>query len=147
MAASYPSSVKSFTTKTDFSDTVIAEHINSLQDEVTSVESTLGASIKTGSGWVGSFDQVTTSWSTLKDRIANIEYGLNTAYAGKIPTGGSTGQILVKNSSSNYDVSWGSAGTSLPSQTGNSGKLLTTNGSSASWIDVATFHPFLLVGC
>lgn len=132
MTASYPASVKSFTTKVDFTDTVLAAHVNDLQDEVISIESTVGTSIKTGSGWVGSFDQITTSWNTLKDRINNIEYGLNTAYAGRMPTGGTSGQVLIKNSSTNYDASW-TTFTGLPSQTGNNGKYLTTDGSSASW--------------
>ena len=150
MPASYPSSVKSFTTKVDFADTVLAEHVNSLQDEVNSLEANLGTFIRTSSGWVGSFDQVTVSWNTLKDRLANIEYGLNIAYAGKMPTGGSSGQVLVKNSGSDYDASW-STFTGLPSQTGNNGKYLTTDGSTASWATVSqageTISSFLLAGC
>ena len=150
MTAVYPASVKSFTTKVDFVDTVLAEHVNSLQDEVNSLEVNLGTNIKTGSGWVGSFDQITTNWNTLKDRLANIEYGLNIAYSGRMPVGGSSGQVLVKNSSSDYDASWTSF-TGLPSQSGNSGKYLTTNGSSASWATVAqggeTISSFLLAGC
>ena len=106
MTASYPTSVKTFTTKVDFTDTVLAEHVNSLQEEVRSVQLNLGTSVTTGSGWIGSFDQITTSWNTLKDRIANIEYGVNDAYVAKLPTGGSLGQVLVKNSSTAYDASW-----------------------------------------
>lgn len=150
MTASYPSAVKSFTTKVDFTDTVLAAHVNDLQDEVNSLQLNLGTFIKTGSGWVGSFDQVTTAWNTLKDRIANIEYGLNTAYAAKLPTGGTTGQVLVKTSGSNYATQW-ATGNFLPSQTDNSGKYLTTDGSTASWATVAqggeTISSFLLAGC
>ena len=80
MTASYPTTVKSFVTKVDFTDTVLAEHVNSLQLEVTSIETVLGTSIRTGSGWVGEFDTITSSWNTLKDRIANIEYGLKDVY-------------------------------------------------------------------
>ena len=150
MTASYPASVKSFTTKVDFSDTVLAEHVNSLQDEVNSIQANLGTYIKTGSGWVGEFDQITTNWNTLKDRLANIEYGLNVSYSAKLPTGGSTGQVLVKSSSSDYEVEW-STFDGLPSQTGNDGKYLTTDGSSASWATVAqggeAISSFLLAGC
>lgn len=88
MTAAYPSTVKSFTTKVDFTDTVLAEHVNTLQEEVNALQANLGTFIKTGSGWVGSFDQVTTSWDTLKDRIANIEYGLGTVYGDRVSTGG-----------------------------------------------------------
>lgn len=137
MTASYPSSVKSFTTKVDFTDTVLAAHVNDLQDEVNSIESTLGSSIKTGSGWVGSPDFVTTSWNTVKDRITNLEYVVKVAYDGRMPTGGTSGQVLIKNSSTDYDASW-TTFTGLPSQTGNNGKYLTTDGSTASWATIAT---------
>lgn len=149
MTASYPASVKSFTTKVDFSDTVLAEHVNSLQDEVNSIQNNLGTYIKTGSGWVGSFDQITTSWDSLKDRLANIEYGLNDVW-NAVPVGGSTGQVLTKVSGSNYATQWSTID-ALPSQSGNSGRYLTTDGSSASWQVVATgadaFSQFLLAGC
>jgi hypothetical protein len=80
VTAAYPASVKSFTTKVDFSDTVLAEHVNSLQEEVNALQSNIGTLIKTGSGWVGSVDFITTNWNTLKDRLANIEYGLKDVY-------------------------------------------------------------------
>ena len=150
MTAYYPSSVKTFTNRVDFTDTILAEHVNSLQDEVNAIEATLGTYIKTGSGWVGSFDQVTTAWDTVKDRLANIEYGLGDAYLRILPSGGTTGQALVKTSGSNYAVEWGTID-SLPSQSGNTGKYLTTNGSSATWATVVTpadaISQFLLCGC
>ena len=136
MTASYPSSVKSFTTKVDFTDVVLAAHVNDLQDEVNSIEATLGSSIKTGSGWVGAADFVTTTWNTVKDRITNLEYVAKIAYDARNPTGGTTGQVLVKNSSTNYDYSW-TTFTGLPTQTGNNGYFLTTNGSSASWAAIS----------
>lgn len=109
MTALYPSSVKSFITKVDFTDTVLAEHVNSLQDEVKSLETTLGTYISVGSGWVGSFDQITTNWNSLKDRLANIEYGLNAVYTERLPSGGTTGQVLVKTSGDDYAVGWSTA--------------------------------------
>ena len=149
MTASYPSTVKSFTTKVDFADTVLAEHVNSLQLEVTSIETVLGTSIRTGSGWVGTFDTVTSSWNTLKDRIANIEYGLSDIHTA-VPAGGSTGQVLTKTSGSDYETSWSTISV-LPSQSTNAGKFLTTDGSVASWATVAqggeTISSFLLAGC
>ena len=91
MTASYPASVKSFVTKVDFTDTVLAEHVNTLQEEVNSLQANLGTFIKTGSGWVGTFDTVTTAWDTLKDRLANIEYGLKDVYDDYVSrSGGST---------------------------------------------------------
>ena len=43
MAASFPSSIASFTTKNDTTDVIYASHVNSLQDEVTAIEAVLGA--------------------------------------------------------------------------------------------------------
>ncbi len=149
MTASYPAAVKSFTTKVDFADTILAEHVNSLQEEVNSIQANLGTLIKTGSGWVGDFDQVTSNWDSLKDRLANIEYGLADVW-NAVPVGGSTGQVLTKTSNSNYATQWSTID-ALPSQSGNSGRYLTTDGSTASWQVVATgadaFSQFLLAGC
>lgn len=150
MPTAYPSSVKNFTTKVNYVDTVLAGDVNDLQEELVAVENALGASIKTGSGWVGSFDQITTNWSTLKDRIANIEYGLGDAYNRIIPSGGTTGQVLRKTSNTNYAVEWAEPVTGIPSQSGNAGKYLTTDGSNASWGTVTQAEqtsPFLLAGC
>jgi len=149
VTASYPAAVKSFTTKVDFADTILAEHVNSLQEEVNSIQANLGTLIKTGSGWVGDFDQVTSNWDSLKDRLANIEYGLADVW-NAVPVGGSTGQVLTKTSNSNYATQWSTIN-ALPSQSGNSGRYLTTDGSTASWQVVATgadaFSQFLLAGC
>lgn len=152
MTAAYPTTVKSFTTKVDFTDTVLAAHVNSLQEEVVAVQTELGTDVAVGSGWVGVFDQITTNWSTLKDRIANIEYGIADALEASLPTGGTTGQALVKTSNSNYAVAWQNID-ALPSQSGNSGKYLTTNGIAASWADISlptgvdNISQFLLAGC
>jgi hypothetical protein len=88
----YPTAVKNdFTTKINFTDPILAGHVNDLQDEMTAVQSTLGSAINVGSGWVGTFNQVTTNWNTVKDRLANIEYGLGEVYNDYISiTGGST---------------------------------------------------------
>lgn len=51
MPAVYPVSVKNFLSKTDNIDTVWAEHVNSLQDEVTAVERTLGTDPAKWAGW------------------------------------------------------------------------------------------------
>lgn len=174
----YPGAVRNFGSDVvNFTTTILAEHVNYLRAEVNSVETVLGTYLTLSSGWSGSFTEPTISytWDSLKDRLANIEYGLHTAYAAKTPTGGTSGQVLQKNSSSNYDFSWvtfnglptqtsnsgkflttdGSTATwatvdALPTQTGNSGKYLTTDGSAASWTTVAVpdsgFDGFLLSG-
>lgn len=42
MTASFPSSIKSFTTKENYVTTIDADHVNDLQDEVTAIETELG---------------------------------------------------------------------------------------------------------
>lgn len=46
---------------------------------------------------------------------------------------GANGYLLTANSSATNGVEWAAAPVSLPSQTGNGGKYLTTDGSTASW--------------
>jgi hypothetical protein len=76
MTAVFPEGVKSFTNKEDFTDLVLAEHINSLQNEVTAIQATIGTLPQVTSGYVGAFDESTVSFSTLKARIQNIERGI-----------------------------------------------------------------------
>ena len=61
---------------------------------------------------------------------------------------GSNGQVLVADSAETDGVKW-AAYDPLPSQTGNSGKYLTTNGSTTSWGAITTDPTptvFLLMG-
>ena len=150
MTAYYPTLVKTFTNRVDFTDTILAEHVNSLQNEVSAIESNLGTYITTSSGWIGDWDKTTATWDSLKDRIANIEYGLNTLDSERLPTGGTSGQVLVKTSDNDYEVGW-STFDALPSQSGHVGEYLTTDGSTASWAPVVqggeTISSFLLAGC
>lgn len=131
----YPENIQTFGADVvNFTDTVIAEHVNKLRAEVNSVETVLGTYLTLSSGWIGSFVQPTVSytWSSLKTRLANIEYGLHEAYAAKVPAAGTQYQVLQKNSSSDFDFSWATIST-VPAQSTHSGKFLTTNGSTASW--------------
>jgi hypothetical protein len=124
----YPGAVRNFGSDVvNFTDTILADHVNILRAEVNSVQTVLGTYLTLSSGWTGSFTRpnISTTWNSLKDRLANIEYGLNTAYSARTPVGGSSGQVLVKSSSSDYDFAW-TTFTGLPSQSGNTGKFLTT---------------------
>lgn len=62
---------------------------------------------------------------------------------------GADGYLLTASSTATYGVTWAAAPVSLPSQTGNSGKYLTTDGSTASWSTITTDPKadiFLLMG-
>ena len=51
---------------------------------------------------------------------------------------GADGKILTAVSTATLGVAWVDAPISLPSQTGNGGKYLTTDGSTASWASITT---------
>lgn len=78
MAASYPSSVRSFSTKRNTLDIIDASDPNSLQEEVIAIESTLGVSpnISTSPSSNGSFANTATTFSSVSARLANIEIGI-----------------------------------------------------------------------
>lgn len=74
MPALFPNSVRIFSTKVDLTDTVLAEHVNLLQDEVTAVETTLGTGLLSSS-WTGSYTNPS-AHASLTARLTNIEAGL-----------------------------------------------------------------------
>jgi hypothetical protein len=62
---------------------------------------------------------------------------------------GTDGYLLTASTAATYGVTWAVAPVSLPSQTSNSGKFLTTDGSTASWSTITTDPKadiFLLMG-
>ena len=60
MTASYPNSLKTFTTKAA-GGTILAEHVNSLQDEIVAVETTLGVKAGTWQSYTPVWTAVTTN--------------------------------------------------------------------------------------
>ena len=192
MAASFPGSVRPFSSRVDLRDTVIANDVNSLQEEVNAIETALGTASNTNkplaSTYSGSF-ALTTTWTTLSDRLANIEAGLvngvggSSIYALKasptftgtvtipsliltnaltVPYGGTgltamaTGDLLYGSAANTLSrltattngylltlvggiPAWAAAPISLPSQSGNTGKYLTTDGTTASWSTISQY--------
>ena len=82
MAAQFPGQVRTWTPKVDLVNTVYADHINLLQDEVRAVESTLTSDILT-SDYTGAF-ALTSSWTNLSLRLRNIEAGLVNGVTGSV---------------------------------------------------------------
>lgn len=76
MAAVYPGSVRSFTTKVNNVDIIDAAHPNLLQEEVVAIQSTLGTNPQVSSGLSGTYVGVSTEFATLDDRLTNIEKGI-----------------------------------------------------------------------
>jgi hypothetical protein len=101
MVASYPVTVRAYDPKVDLVDIVIADNVNSLQEEVRAIETALGVSSNSTSPLIstfaGTWSSATTSWGTLGARLLNIEAGLVSGLGANAPyvlkTGGS--QILT----------------------------------------------------
>ncbi len=94
--------------------------------------STIAAGITVGTALVSTGD--TTGQLQLQVNGTTPAVTLNTAGAvgvGSTPTFGTTGQILV--SAGNAAPPAWTTLSALPTQTGNAGKLLTTDGTTASW--------------
>jgi hypothetical protein len=78
MAASYPGSIKVFTSKTNVTDVIDASHPNTLQEEVLAIESVLGVNpnVSTTPSAVGTFQGTSQTFATVGARLANIETGV-----------------------------------------------------------------------
>jgi hypothetical protein len=78
MTASYPGSVRVFTTKSNVTDTVDASHPNSLQEEVVAIETVLGTApnVSTTPSNIGTFNPSSTAYVNVSARLANIETGI-----------------------------------------------------------------------
>lgn len=78
MPASYPSSVRVFSTKVNITDIVDASHPNTVQEEVVAIQTVLGTlpNVSTTPNPAGTFQATSTSFSTLNARLANIETGI-----------------------------------------------------------------------
>jgi hypothetical protein len=78
MPASYPASIKSFSTKVDVTDVIYASHPNTMQEEIVAIQSILGVtpSLSTAPVSTGTFISTATTFNTVSARLANIETGI-----------------------------------------------------------------------
>lgn len=65
MPASFPTTVKTFTTKTNNVDTTDASHMNDIQDEVNAIETLLGAASQRRGTWTPALTFSTTNPTTI----------------------------------------------------------------------------------
>lgn len=76
MPASYPGSVRPFTTKVNNIDIIDASHPNSLQEEVVAIQTVLGVNPQISSGLSGSYISTATTFNSVNARLDNIEKGI-----------------------------------------------------------------------
>jgi hypothetical protein len=76
--ASYPSQVATFPTHVNIIEVIDASHPNNIQSEVVALEVTIGTNPTTSTtpSPSGTFTGTSTVYSTVKDRLANIETGV-----------------------------------------------------------------------
>ena len=101
MPASYPASVRPFTTKTNILSVIDAADPNSLQEEVVAIETVLGINPALSTSVVATdvFVKTSTQYSTVIARLANIEKGIvgdsHTQYLKR------TGNEIITNATAN----------------------------------------------
>jgi hypothetical protein len=99
MAATYPGSVRVFSSKTNVIDTIDASHPNTIQEEVVAIETVLGENpnLSVVANANTAFNPASVSYGTVSARLANIENGVvadsHTQYLRKTTDGASTNRI------------------------------------------------------
>ena len=132
----------------DTSPTLVTPNIG-----VATATSVNGTTIPSSKTLVVTTDKLSTLAATTSAELASVisdETGSGALVFGTSPTianptvtgtftaGGSAGTSGYVLSSTGTGIQWIAAPSGLPSQTGNSGKYLTTNGTSASWATITT---------
>ncbi len=142
MTATYLASPVSFSQRTDNQDPVVAGDVNVVYDEVTAIATVIGLSPASSSGWSGSFSTSNTSWSTLKERVQHIEYGLGIAYNDRVSLAGESVILPAANkvgvtvkaatSATSNLMEFKNSSNSVVTAVGPNGWILTIDGGSAS---------------
>lgn len=106
MAASYPSSQKTFTKKVDLTSVVQAADVNEAYDEIQAIESTVGLTPDTVSTYSGTPDFSTPKvWGTVANRISNIEKAAYFSYQNNLTAGGGSTISTPNTTTSNLTLS------------------------------------------
>jgi hypothetical protein len=166
MAATYPASIRAFTTKVNIVDIIDETDANYLQEEVVAIESILGVtpSLSTTPSASGTFNATSTTFATVSARLANIETGIvadtHTQYVKRdtlttkgdlyVATAASTiarigvgtdGQVLTAASGQASGLSWATPVSSYVSQTNGAVTTASTSSAVVRNIHVSTSNP------
>lgn len=120
MAAQFPGSIRSFSDKVDLVDTVFADHVNLLQDELRAVQATLGTTL-VNAVYTGTFT-TTSTWPSLSDRLRNIEAAI---------VNGTTTAPYVKKTGDNISPDAGTVGLVIKTVSGTSNTFETRSSANA----------------
>ena len=125
----YPTSAADFgNDRSDNVNTVVAADVNKAYAEILSIENTIGLS-PLSTSWNGTFDVAAVSFTSINDRIKNIEAGLKLSYNGRVSATGGT--VLIP--------SVGAIGLAIQATAGTSANLLEIRNSSGT--PVTSFGP------
>lgn len=134
--ASYPSQVATFPTHVNITEVIDASHPNNIQSEVVALESTVGTSPATSTtpSPSGTFTATSTVYSTVKDRLANIETGVvSDAHTQYLRKSGDSANVITPNATSVKGLVIKAA----PSQAANLQEWQTSGGSVITYIDAS----------
>jgi hypothetical protein len=160
MAATYPGAIKSFQTKSNFTEIVDSSHVNSLQDEVVAIQTNLGTNIATSTSpsSSGTFNTASQNYGTLNARLANIETGViadsHNQYVHKVggdtilPSAANVVGLNVRaaaGQSANLQE-WRNSSNSVRTWIDANGNLNTTTGVAATSTDVQELYGLVISG-
>ena len=142
MAASYPTSIKTFATHVNITEVIDAAHPNTIQTEVTAIESVLGAGaddprVSTAVTGASVWDPTSKTYGNVSKRLANIEKGV----------AGDSHTQYVKNSTvrAKGDLLAGTAASTVTAvAVGVDGQVLVVDSASPAgvkWVDSSTITP------
>lgn len=160
MPATYPGAIKSFASKSNFTETIDASHVNAVQDEIVSIETNLGINIATSTSpsSSGTFVSTSQSWGTLNARLANIETGIvsdaHNQYVHKVggdtiqPSTSATVGLNIKATSGQTAnlQEWRNSSNTLRTWIDQNGNLNTTTGVAATSSDIADLTGLVIAG-
>jgi hypothetical protein len=137
MPADYPTSLHTWTDRSDNVSPVVADDVNSLYAEVSQIEATVGVNPHVSPTWgLATFTKDTTAWTTVKARLDNIEAGVYSSVYSRVDIAG--GSTITQGSTS-------TVGLTITAASGSTANLLNFKNSSGTVVTAVTPGGFINV--